>query len=71
MPIQRHLKRQDSIVLQFVALSLLCTLTTSSRLLSDDASFVCHILSILFSDKRPQLVKWASWPPTTVKSLID
>ena len=44
---------------------------TTSWLLSDDASFVCHILSVLFSDERPQLVKWASWPPTTVKSLID
>ncbi len=53
-----------------VYFSLLCTVTTS-RLLSDDASFVWHYLSILISDKRPQLVKWASWPPTTVKSLID
>ena len=27
--------------------------------------------SFLFADEKPQLVKWASWPPATVKSLID
>jgi len=28
------------------------------------------VLSVLFAENR-NLVKWASWPPTTVKSLTD
>lgn len=52
-------------LLQFVefrltSVTLLCTVT-------DNALFVCHSLSVLFRN----LLKWASWPPKTVKSLTD